>query len=302
MRPPDATDPDRPDNARAALWLLGDMVLAVVSIALVKGFGGTYPAIQIVFLRASIGLVLLAPWAGRLRLRLPDRAGLQTVRVVLSALALSGTYAAAQALPLALFTTLNFTRPLVFMALACLLLGERIVPRQWAVAGVGFGGVALATAPGGATSTAGLAAAGLAVLAGTGAVIVTRRLKGADAVSMMAIYAGGIALLTAPFAFWSWVSVEAAHWPWLLGIGVLAQGAQACFLRAHWSGAAGVLGPLGYLSLVLSSAVGYLVFAEVPAWRTVAGAAVIVAAALALGGRRPFSAGRRSTARKPLRQ
>lgn len=263
------------------------MGLNVVAIALVKSFGGTYPATQIVFLRAVIGLVLLTPWLARLRLRLPDRPGLHALRVALSAVALSATFHAAQALPLALFTTLNFTRPLVLMLLAWLVLDERIAARRWAVAAVGFAGVAIATGPGGDGSIEGLLAVGLAVLAGTGAVIATRQLRGAGTLTMMALYTGGIALLTAPFAIAAWVPVAPAHWPWLVAVGVFAQAAQACFLRAHWAGEAGFLGPLGYLSLVVSAVAGYLAFGEVPGWRTAAGAAVIVGAALALTVRRP---------------
>lgn len=262
------------------------MGLNVVAIALVKSFGGTYPATQIVFLRAAIGLLLLLPWAGQFRPRLPARPGLHALRVGLSAVALSGTFQAAQALPLALFTTLNFTRPLVLMLLAWLLLGERIAARRWAVAAVGFVGVAVATGPGSEGSVEGVAAVGLAVLAGTGAVIVTRQLKGAGTLTMMALYTGGIAVLTAPFAIAAWVPVAPAHWPWLIAVGLFAQGAQACFLRAHWAGEAGFLGPLGYLSLVVSTVAGYVAFGEVPGWRTAAGAAVIVGAALALTVRR----------------
>lgn len=283
MPRPDAT---ATDNTRAALWLFADMGLNVVAIVLVKSFGGTYPAMQVVFLRAVIGLALLLPWVGQVRLRLPERPGLHALRVGLSAVALSGTFQAAQALPLALFTTLNFTRPLVLMLLAWLLLGERIAWRRWAVAGVGFLGVAIATGPGGEGSIVGLVAVALAVLAGTGAVIVTRQLKGAGTLTMMALYTGGIAVLTAPFAVAAWVPVAPVHWPWLLAVGVFAQAAQACFLRAHWAGEAGFLGPLGYLSLVVSTAAGYVAFGEVPGWRTAAGAVVIVGAALALTERR----------------
>ena len=76
-------------------------------------------------------------------------------------------------------------------------------------------------------------------------------------------------------------------WPQLLLVGVFAQAAQACFLRAHYHGEAGVLGPLGYASLILSTAVGYLVFDEVPTLALMAGAILIVLAAFLATGPRP---------------
>jgi drug/metabolite transporter (DMT)-like permease len=70
----------------------------------------------------------------------------------------------------------------------------------------------------------------------------------------------------------------------LLGIGVLAQIAQYCYLRAYQSTPANMLAPLGYLSIVLASLAGFLAFGEVPAWTTVAGILIILFA-LALTSR-----------------
>jgi len=101
---------------------------------------------------------------------------------------------------------------------------------------------------------------------------------------MMLAYTGGIADVTYLPAALTW-QAPGAMWPVLLLIGAFAQAAQFCFLRAHYWGEAGVLGPLGYSSLVLSTAVGYFVFAEVPTLPMVAGAAIIVGATLAVARR-----------------
>jgi S-adenosylmethionine uptake transporter len=63
---------------------------------------------------------------------------------------------------------------------------------------------------------------------------------------------------------------------------VFAQTAQACFLRAHYNGDAGVLSVLGYVSLPLSTAAGYFAFGETPTLRFYAGAALVVLAAASL--------------------
>ena len=51
-------------------------------------------------------------------------------------------------LPFALFTAINFTRPLILMIMAALLLGERIGGRRWVGAGLGLAGAVIAVGPG----------------------------------------------------------------------------------------------------------------------------------------------------------
>ena len=120
----------------------------------------------------------------------------------------------------------------------------------------------------------------LTVFAGTGAIIVTRRLAASPVVVMMAFYTAGLTLVSAPFAAVAWQPVPPGQWPALLAIGVFAQTAPFCFLRAHWHAQAGFLATLSYASLILSTTVGYLVFQEVPRPAFWVGAAMIVAATL----------------------
>ncbi|MCR4265368.1 DMT family transporter [Nitratireductor sp. ZSWI3] len=268
------------DNLRAGLWLMADMGLNIWAISIVKALGADYPAWQVVFLRALAGLALILPWLVRRRQVLAriDRLGLHLFRVALSAVALTGGFYAVANLPLAFYMTMNFTRPVVLVALSALILREAVPGARWLAAGLGLVGAFIAANPSNVPWTPALLAALAAVLAGTGAIIVTRQLKGTPPVVMMLFYTGGLALITAMPALSDWHAVSAAHWPFLLAVGVFSQAAQFCFLRAHWLGDAGFLGPLGYASLILSGLVGYVFFAEVPSLNTVAGAAIIVAA------------------------
>ena len=274
--------PDRSDNLRAAGWLLADMSLNVWALTIVKAMGADYPAVQLVFLRATTGLILLLPWIWRERgaFGQVDRKGLHLLRIGLSTVTLATSFYAVARLPFALFTAINFTRPLILMAMAALILGERIGAKRWVAAAIGLMGAMVAIGPGAGAPTSGLIAICVTVLAGTLAVIVTRALKGTPTVVMMAFYGTGLALATLPFALSGWVTIRGPDLPLLLAVGIFAQSAQLCFLRAHWLGDAGVLGPVSYASLILTGAVGYFVFAEVPTPQMILGAAVIVAAAI----------------------
>lgn len=277
--PPRAAPPQR-DNLRGSLWLLADMALNIWALAIVKAMGAEFPAIQIVFIRALTGLFLLSPflWRGRAQLR-TSQPGLHALRVALSATAIVTSFYAIARLPLALFTAVSFTRPLIMMAMAALILREVVRPVHWLAGMVGLVGVLVAVQPGEMAVNSGLWALMVTVFAGTGAIIVTRKMHAESSLVMMLAYTGGIAAATALPAALSWQD-PGRFWPMLLLIGAFAQAAQYCFLRAHYWGESGVLAPLGYSSLVLSTAVGYFIFAEVPTLHMALGAALIILAAL----------------------
>jgi len=276
------TGASRSENLWGSGWLIADMALNIWALSIVKAFGADYPAIQIVLIRALVGLILLLPWLWRDRAAFVgiENLRLHLLRVVLSAVTLSASFFAIPRLSFALFTAINFTRPILLMILAALLLRERIGGWRWVAGGVGLVGAFIAAAPGSVAWNKGLASLCLAVLTGTLAIILTRRLKGTPAIVMMVFYTAGLGLVTAPFALATWQPVPQGDLLFLLAVGVFAQLAQFCFLKAHWLGDAGVLGPVSYVSLILSATAGYVFFAEIPTLNLVLGAALIILSCL----------------------
>ncbi|UWQ18392.1 DMT family transporter [Jannaschia sp. M317] len=266
------------ESLRGGLWLFADMALNIWALSIVKAWGADVPAAQLVFLRAVTGLLVIAPWIWFARARFAEtRApGLHLLRVGLSTTALTCSFYAIARMPFALFTAINFTRPLMMIALAALFLSERAGPRRWMAAGLGLIGVVIAVEPGGGTSTLALLALTTTVFAGTAAIVVTRKLRDQPTVVLMTVYTAGLALATAPLAWVGWTPVGPSDWPVLLAIGLFAQSAQVCFLQAHRLAEAGLLAILGYGSLILSTTVGWLIFAEVPRAGFWIGAGLIV--------------------------
>lgn len=261
-------------------WLIADMALNVWALTIVKATGADFAATQLVFLRAATGLCLMVPWiiVARGRFAQTHAPHLHLLRIAFSTTALTCSFYAIARLPLALFTAINFTRPLVLIALAALFLGERATTRRWGAAGIGLLGVFFAVRPDEATLDPALFALAVTVVAGTAAIIVTRRLNDQPTVVMMTAYTAGLALATVPFALLNWTPVSADLWPILLAIGIFSQAAQFCFLQAHRRAEAGVLAILGYSSLILSTSIGWLVFSEIPTTGFWIGAALIVLA------------------------
>ncbi|WP_226780419.1 DMT family transporter [Oceaniglobus trochenteri] len=278
------------DNLRGGAWMLADMALNIWALSIVKALGLGFPPAQLVFLRAVIGLILIAPWVWRGR-RVFVGVGdlsIHALRVGLSIVTLTASFFAIARLPFATFTALNFTRPVVTMVLAALVLRETIGLARWVAAGVALIGVVIAVEPSALPPGNGLPVLFLAICAGSAAVIATRRLRAAPTLVLMTFYTAGLALVTGPIAALSWVPIPPEHLVPLLSIGVFAQCAQACFLRAQFHGEAGFLSVLGYLSLIFSGLVGYFVFDEVPTPAFALGAVLVVGAALSVsyGARR----------------
>ncbi len=270
------------NNLRGGAWLIMDMSVNITALSIVKWLGADYASVQIVFLRALTGLVLILPliWMRRAAFHKVPDLPLHALRVGLSVVTLSASFYAIARVPLALFSAVGFTRPVVTMVLAALLLRETIGRKRWIAAGVALVGVLIAANPTEVPWSLGLAALAVTVLAGSGAVIATRRLRSAPTIVLMSFYTLGLAVCTAPLAALSWVPIAPDHLLPLLMVGAFAQCAQMCFLRAHYHGEAGVLSVLSYLSLIFSVGVGYFAFAEVPSVGFWGGAALVIGATL----------------------
>jgi S-adenosylmethionine uptake transporter len=269
-------------NLNGGLWLLADMSLNIFALTIVKALGLNYPATQLVFLRAFVGLLVILPWAIHARrvFTNSDQLGLHFVRVSLSALALTSSFFALSRLSFAMVSTISFTRPILTMIMAVIFLAEPIAMSRWVAAAIAFLGVVIAIQPSAIAINWGLPAMGLAVFFGTSAIIVTRKLSNAPTIVMMVFYAAGLSALTAPFALQNWVTITPENLLPLLSIGIFSQSAQFCFLIAHRSSETGFLAILGYFSFILSTAVGYFYFGEVPTLELWIGASLIIGSAV----------------------
>ncbi|MEM9709803.1 MAG: DMT family transporter [Pseudomonadota bacterium] len=258
------------------------MSLNIWALSIVKWLGADYPATQVVFIRAAVGLILILPliWIRRAEFRQIEHLHLHILRVALSVVTLTASFFAISRVPLAVFTAINFTRPIVTMVMAALVLSETIGRRRWTAAGVALVGVLLAANPREVPWSIGFAALLLVVFTGSAAIIATRRLRAAPPIVLMAFYTAGLTISTAPLAIASWVRIEPSHLWALLAVGAFSQAAQLCFLRAHYHGEAGFLSVLGYLSLVLSVGVGVVIFQETPGLGFALGAVLVVGSAL----------------------
>lgn len=278
---PRAEEERQKANREGIVWVLADMLLVSGGMtALVKAQGMVYPAFQLVFIRSLIGLLFILPliWRHRRQIRHTKHPWKNISRISCNAIALTSQFMAYTLLPLAVVNALSFSRPLVTMAMAVAFLGEAVSRLRWVGAAFAFAGVLVMLAPGGVEWNLGLLAVVATVVFGSLAIIQTRMLRDENTTVMMVFYTVGLAVITAVPAIFVWQPVKIFDWVPLLGIGLLAQAGQYCFLRAYRLADASVLAPIGYLSIVVTTAAGYIFFGEVPDKRIVIGAIVILIA------------------------
>jgi drug/metabolite transporter (DMT)-like permease len=269
------------------LMMIAAMAGFTASDTLSKYLGADFDPLQVSWARYSFNflpmlVVLRAQGRGTIREAARSaQPGLQLARAAALLVSATTFIFALRLLPLASAMAIAFVAPLLIAILSGPVLGERVGLQRWLAVLAGFAGMLLIAWPGGA----GFAVAGslLALLsASCWAVgqVLTRRLN-ADPPSTTLFYAAlfGSALLslTVP-TVWQWPAT--IDWLFMAAIGMVSGLSHVLLVGAYRRAAAATLAPLNYTQLLWAAIAGWLVFGEIPGGRTLAGAAVIVAAGL----------------------
>jgi drug/metabolite transporter (DMT)-like permease len=262
------------------------LVIAAVSLfaaidALAKLMAQDMDVLQIIWSRFFFALPLLPVIAGYRRTTPwhTDRIGLQVMRGLLPVIAGVAIVVALKVIPLADATALMFVSPLMLTALAVPLLEERVGVHRWAAVIVGFLGVLVIVRPGsGAMRWAALLPLLTAFLYALYQ-IATRILGRTTPPLVTFAYTVivGTAASTAALPF-VWRTPDAAGWAMMVASGLLHGLGHYSVTRAFAMAGAATLAPFNYAQLIGATALGFLLFGDVPDGWTISGALVIVAA------------------------
>ncbi len=270
--------------------MAGGNALLVVNDTLVKLAAGALPMSEVIFLRAVAATTLLL-LAARVAVGAAGRLPRLTTPVVVRGLfevGASFTYLyALQLIPIADLAGLQQIVPLLILAGAAVVFGERIGWQGWIAAFVGLAGALLIVRPGLTAGGLGIGAAGavLATLAVVFQVIrdlLTRALPAGlpppfvAGTSQAGMIVGGLVL--APFDAWSVPSTLTLAQ--VLGASVLLAVANNWLVTAMRAGRIAVVGPFRYAGLLAALASGWLVWAEFPDALSLLGGGIIVASGL----------------------
>lgn len=171
--------------------------------------------------------------------------------------------------------------PLMVMALAVPMLGERVGIRRWLAVGVGFLGVLVILRPG-LTAIAPIQIVPLVAAACFAFYLVlTRMATRHDSMATSTLYTAVVGLVLLSFiAPMEWQAPSAEQWGFLMLASFLGIAAHVSVIKALSLSEASALQPFNYMMLVWAALIGYLVFGNLPDQFTVLGAGIIVLSGL----------------------
>jgi drug/metabolite transporter (DMT)-like permease len=276
------------DAARGLLLVaLGYGVISCADAAVKWALPEIGPAAAMVW-RGMVGAAVVAAIAGGRGLG-PVNWRLLLARSVLHTLVSASWYVAwVRGVGLADSYAVAALAPLLMTLLAIPMLGEQVGWRRWASTLTGFAGALVMLRPGGELWRweAALLIAATAAMAVTR--IWTRTLSRTDTpvaiafclllahipVGLLALAVPGMGPAEGPTPLVpSWPTLAA-----LLLFGAANGLAHVLFARAFALAPIGVIAPFEYSPLLWGTIIGYLVWAEVPGWGTLAGAVIVISA------------------------
>lgn len=269
------------------------MLLFATLDATAKHLAATFPVPMLVWARYTfhflLMMVFLAPSlrSGLIRTRHP---GTQVVRALTLVATTGFGIAALKRMPLAETTAVVFITPLIVTVLAVPLLREHVTPGRHAAVAAGFIGVLLIARPGGGLAGTGVALALVAALSYSAYQILTRKIAAMESAVTMVFYTALVGTLTMTLAlpwYWSGPMPDPAEVLLIGSLGIYGGTGHFLLTRAFRLAPASTLSPFLYVQLIFATALGWLVFGQLPDGWALAGMAVIAASGLwiALGER-----------------
>jgi drug/metabolite transporter (DMT)-like permease len=275
--------------------LISALLFAAMS-ALVRQLGDVAPVGQLVFFRSACAIppvLIIYALRGELMTAVRTRRPLgQLGRGALSVAGMFTNFSALTRLPLADATAISFASPLITVALAAVILKERVRLYRWSAVLVGFAGVIVMLIPhfelgryanAGAESvaTVGSIFAITAAFCNAGTVIQTRRLAQSETTSSIVFYFSLVTALagavTLPFA---WHTPTGSELVMLVSLGVFGGIAHIFLTESYRLATASVIAPFDYSAMLWALLLGYWVFGELPSALVYLGASIVAGAGL----------------------
>jgi drug/metabolite transporter (DMT)-like permease len=251
-------------------------------IVSVRALASAYPAVELVFVRALVGIFFIVPIVGRSGLRAlkTRRFPLHALRATFAAVAMVLLYYALVRISVADVTALTFLIPLFTTIAAATILKERVDAPRWLATAAGFLGALVIIRPGFVTIDFAVGLALLSSVAYAGAWTTIKFLTRTESAAVTTFYLNALALpiLLVPTVF-------VGAWPTLHDLPILVimafcgWAAHFCQARSFAAADASAVMAFDFLRLPISALLAWLLFAETSDVWTWVGAVIIFGSA-----------------------
>lgn len=278
-----------PPNLRGILWVaLSGFLFALLNVFTLIPAQHLNSYVM-AFLRYCAGALILMPLIMRLgpqRVLHTNRKGLHITRGIVHG---CGMFLWFVALPLTSFaeiTALGFTGPIFVTIGAALFLGEDVRLRRWAAVFVGFGGAMIIIRPGFTEIGVGALCVLLSTPLFSASNLMAKALARTDSANTIVVWQHlVIVCFAAPVAIWFWQTPTWVDLLWFFAAGLCGTLGHICQQRGYQVADITVLQPIGFLSLIWNTLLGFFLFSQQPDIWTFVGAAVIFASAMYISHR-----------------
>lgn len=271
------------------LKLVSVALLAIMSTC-IKILGKDIPIGETIFARGLMAILVLGGIAHRttgLRILKTNNWRRHALRAGAGTASMFCLFASLTMIPLADVTAINFASPIFITILAMLLLKERIHTIRWSALVVGLVGVVVMIAPQLSVQHGNDGVGAMIALTGaiTGAIAITtlRSMSKTEPAITITFYflvtAMSCALLTSIFG---WVMPDLRQGFWIVMAALCGVLGQLAMTTAYRYAEASAVAPLDYTGMIMSVAIGYLVFSEVPTISILSGSLLVIVSGLVI--------------------
>jgi drug/metabolite transporter (DMT)-like permease len=236
------------------------------------------PAIEIVFFRSLVSLVLSYGFLARLRISVwGNNKKLLIGRGISGAVALILYFTTLQVMPLASAVTIQFLSPIFTTILGIFVVREKVKPWQWAFFAIAFGGVLVIEGFDPRVS-AFFGVMGIISALFSGFTYNLIRKMGTSEHPLVIVFYFPLVTLpvTGIYCYFFWVNPIGMEWLLLILIGVMTQFAQYFMTMAYQNEELSKVAPLKYFGVLYAIILGYVFFGETFNWLTYTGMIMVI--------------------------
>ena len=267
---------------RGMAWMMLSGLLFICLNTILRGLAMEMNALEVQTLRYVFGGLVIFPLvigSGKRAWMPVSGVKGQMARGLVHASSLMVWFIALPHITLAETTAIGFTSPIFVMIGAVIFLHEKMIWDRWLAAALGFAGV-LVVVGGGISGGSGYYS--LIMLSSSpllaGSYLITKALTKHDRAEVIVLWQSiTVAGFTLPFALFAWIWPTPTEWLMLVVCGVLGSAGHYSLTRAFVVADISATQPAKFFDMVWSSAMGWLVFSDIPSRETLIGAAIILA-------------------------
>ena len=239
-----------------------------------------YPLGEVLFFRGFFGLLFYFFIIPRERLKdfyYTKRAGLHFLRCIFGLIALLAIFIALRNLPLATVVSISFAAPIFTTIFSIFFLSEKVGFFRWLAVFVGFIGIIIITEPGFSSLNIYYVYPIIFCLGLSYVAIAIRQLSTTEPVWLISLNFSAaitfVSIFTIPFG---WIMPNIKDLILLSFIGVFGGVANLWLSQSYKFSEVSLVTPLKYLALVFAIIFGFFIWGEVPTFKTLAGALLVI--------------------------